>query len=315
MIYRLNTTGQVHQDLGLLLRARQQRLTNHQHLRLLPTTRTLTPPSDEISHVSSLQLYLGDERDCDVARQLLERMLSVTSLSLKLSDSRLDQYLGSKREAAEKVVARIFGSANSSHPHRKLKRLRIENMSFNTSGSTLPTVLPLDNLEHLFLFRCGHTDRLCENISHLKLRLKSFCDLRAYGTSHSGAYDTFLKSLQPLHKLRISYNEVKTDKQSACDWSSILPHADELRCLDLRDSDQSLPFLAATRGSLTGFLSFCMNASHLQQLSINGPSLREETWDMPRGLDAFLVSQCFQALYDTMWLTCQYRNVCAISEA
>ena len=315
MIYRLHTTCPVDQDIGLLLRARQQRLTNHQHLRLLLRTQTLTPPSDEISHVSSLQLYLGNERDCDVARQLLTRMLFVTSLSLKFSISRLDQTMGGKGEVAEKIVAKIFGSADPSCPHRKLKRLRIEDMSFKTSGSTLPTVLPLDDLEHLFLSRCAHTDRLCESISHLKLRLKTFCDLRAYKTSYSGAYDTFLKSLQPLHKLRISYDGIETDKQSACDWSSILPHANELRCLDLRDSDQSLPFLATTRGSLAGFLSFCTNALHLQQLSINGPSLREETWDMPRGLDAFLVSQCFQALYDTMWLTYQCRNVCAIFEA
>lgn len=315
MIYRLHTTGQVHQDIGLLLRVRQQRLTNHQHLRLLLAAQALTPPSDEISHVSSLQLYLGNEQDCDVARQLLERMLSVTSLSLKLSNSRLDQTMGGKGDVAQRVVAKIFGSAKPSHPHLKLKRLRIENMSFKTSGSTLPTVLPPDDLEHLFLFACVYTDRLCENISHFKLRLKSFCDLRAHKTCYSGAYDTFLKSLQPLHKLRLSCSGINKEKWSACNWSSILPHANALRCLDLRDSDQSLPFLAATRGSLTGFRSFCMTATHLQHLSINGPSLREETWDMPRGLDAFLVSQRYQTLYDTMWLTYQYRNVCVIFEA
>ena len=236
-------------------------------------------------------------------------MPSVTSLSIKLNNPRLDLTMGGKGEVGNRVVSKLFDSASPSHSHQKLKRLRIERMSFKTAGSTLPTMLPLDDLEHLFLFSCSHTDRLCENISHLNLRLKSYCDLRAHKTSYPGAYDTFLKSLQSLHKLRLSCDGVDVDDWHPCDWPALLPHASELRCLDLRDSDPSLPFLAATRGSLTGFRSFCMTASHLQQLSINGPSLREETWDMPRGLDAFLVSQYLRFLYGTTRLTCQNRNV------
>jgi len=291
--FTLHTTGPVRQDLGLLLRARQQQLKNYQHLSLLPTFHTLTPPSDEISHISCLQLYLGSERDCGVAKQLFENMPSVTSLSIKLSSARLDRTIGGKCETGRKIIVKIFDSTNASRPHQKLKRLRIERMSFKSAGFILPTVLPLDELEHLHLFRCRYTNRLCESLSQLKLRLKSYCDLRAYNVSNPGAYDTSMRSIQPLRKLRLSCDQADSTGWDSCDWASFLPHANELRCLDLRDNDPARPLFATTRRSLAGFRSFCANASHIQQLSINGPSLQENQWDMPRGMDAFLVSCYF----------------------
>lgn len=290
---RLRTTNVVHQELELLLRIRQQRLLNYQHHSLPLTARILTPAFDEVSHVTCLQLFLRNGRDCDIAKQLLDHMPLVTSLSIKLSRACLDRTMGGKGETGRAVVNKIFGSANPSDRRLKLKRLRIEWMSFKSAGIILPTLLPLEKLEHLHLFKCRYTSRLFESLTELKLRLVSVCDQRAYSNGPSlNILDVFLKSMQPqLRKLRLSRDCRSNGGFKTCDWPSLVPHAHELRCLELDDwkpGTQNALF-SETRRSLSGFSEFCDGASQLQQLSMNSPGLEEVYWDKRDGLQDFLV--------------------------
>jgi hypothetical protein len=97
--YRLRTRRLVHQDLGLLLRIRQQQLTNYQYHSASLTARPLTPNTNEVSHVSRLQVLLRNERDCDIAVQLFKHMSLLTSLAITLNGAWLNSSTGDKSEA------------------------------------------------------------------------------------------------------------------------------------------------------------------------------------------------------------------------
>lgn len=250
------------------------------------------PTSDEVSHVSCLQMLLKNGRDCDIAGQLLSQMPLVTTVAITLSDFWLDHTMGGKGETGRQVINKIFSSANTNPNRLKVKILRIEGMSLKSAGVTLPTVLSLEGLEQLHLFLCRYTSRLCESLAELKLRLKMFCDQRAYNTPNPGTLDAFLTSLQYLRVLRLSRDWRSLDNYELCDWPSLLPCAHELRSLDLDEHDpgpDGVLFLD-TRRSLPGFQSFCDRASQLQQLSMRSPGLEKIHWDAAHGLKAVLVS-------------------------
>ena len=263
-----------------------------------PTARPLTPTSDEVSHISCLQVVLKNERDCDIAGQLFSRMPLVTNVSITLSNASLDHKMGDQREAGCKVLNKIFGSTNTSHGRLQVRVLRIQGISFRSAGAVLPTVLPLEGLEQLHLFSCKYTSRLCESLAELKLHLKVFCDQRAYNPPRPGTVDAFLKSLGHLRILRLSRDWRSLSDFESCDWPSLLPCAHELRMLDLNEhkpGPDGVLFLD-TRRSLPGFQTFCDRASQLQQLSMRSPGLEKFHWDATHGLEAVLESLCYVLL-------------------
>jgi hypothetical protein len=237
-------------------------------------------------------VVLKNGRDCDIAGQLFSHMPLVTTVAITLSNEWLDHTMGGKGETGCKVINKVFSSANTINNRPKLKVLRIEGMSLKSAGVSLPTILPLEGLQQLHLFRCRYTSRLCESLTELKLRLKVFCDQRAYNTPSPGTVDAFLSSLRYLRVARLSRDWRSLSDFEPCDWPSLLPCANELRTLDL-DEHKPGPdgvLFQDTRRSLPGFQTFCGRASQLQQLSMRSPGLEKNHWGAAHGLEAILVS-------------------------
>lgn len=280
----------MHQDLGLLLRARQQKLMNYQYFTLTPMSKPLIPPSDEIDHISCLQLPLENKRDFDIASQLYARMPVVINLAIKLKVAYADRLNGVVGEVSRKVIHTIFKPANMTQRRQNLKRLRVEGMSFELASVDSAFLHQLERLENLHLIDCRYTNRLCAELCQLKLGLRSFRNQR--GHIEGGSTDvlkTFIKSLRLLRDLRLSCSWQHTVASGMCDYLSLVPHAHELRCLYLENDDVRRVAPAITEESLSDFHAFCSHASELQQLSIEGPCLREEDWNTPLGLQTFLV--------------------------
>jgi hypothetical protein len=262
---------------------------NLQYLSLRPNDGHLIPAADEVGHITCLQLFLSNRQDCINVGLLLQRMPSVTSLSITLSTPYLGNFGGDKSAAGREVISALFGPDYATQPHAKLKRLRITSISFQSAGTILPTVVPLDQLEHLHLSQCQDTEPLYESLSQLNLSMKSFCDMSNNSLGRE-AMRAFLKLLSPVQKLRAS-DELYMHGGDRFDWSTLVSHAPELRFLEVADcrSDPDEPFMDE-KTTLPAFRTFCSHASRLQQLSMIGPSIEPETWDCTLGLNAFLVS-------------------------
>jgi hypothetical protein len=200
---RLSTTATVNDQLGLLLRIRQQHLTNHQYLSLPPDAYYHVPAVDEVQNITSVQLFLEGRKDCTNAGSLLGRMTSVTSLAVTLKARHFGGIRGGASETGREVVTTLFPPANANPLRVKLRRIRIESMSFRLAGVILPNVVPLDSLKHLYLLRYSDTDHLCESLSRLSLALESFCDERSTSPGQ-GKMEAFITSLGPLQEFRVT---------------------------------------------------------------------------------------------------------------
>lgn len=221
-----------------------------------------------------------------MARHLLNHMPLLTELDIKHTPVHPPE---DASEAGRRVINDLFDPTSASRRHQKFKRLRIEDMSFEVAGAILPTVLPLGNLEHLHLIRCRYTNRLCESIAQLQLCLRSFHNQSSHEDPRTGVMDAFVKSLRDLRGLRLSRRSFGTGGYETCDFASLLPHAHELRYLELDDYEPWEEVFTNTRRSLTDFSTFCSRASQLQQLALQSPSLAEVNWKAPHGLQDFLV--------------------------
>lgn len=217
-------------------------------------------------------------------------MPAVKNLTIKLRNAGPDLSMRRAGETGRKVVEKMFGSTMSSHRSQKLRFLRIESMSFEIAGNILPAVLSLEHLDHLHLINCKHTSRLCENIMPLGLSLHSFHNQGAHCGPQEGAINAFVKSLRLLRKLRLSCDDdSEISSFDMCEWSSLIPHANELHCLDFDDYEPRIVAFSGTRRPLLDFDLFCSRASKLQQLSIKSPSLSTYRWKEVGGLQSLLV--------------------------
>jgi hypothetical protein len=160
-------------------------------------------------------------------------MTSVTSLSITLSTPYLGNDRGDRCAAGREVISALFGLDYATQPHAKLKRLRITSISFQSAGEILPTVVSLDQLEHLHLSQCQDTEPLYESLSQLNLSMKSFCDMSNNSLGRE-AMRAFLKLLSPVQKLRAS-DELYMHGGDRFDWSTLVSHAPELRFLEVAD--------------------------------------------------------------------------------
>lgn len=290
-ISRLPINSVISQELGQLLRVRQRRLVNFQYFSSSISAKALVPMADEVNHVTCLQVALGNMQDFQTARILVDRMTSVTRLTITMNSHRhtMDGLLS---DACGEVVNTMFASGNAFSRGHKLKRLRLENMWLQEIGITLPKVLPFDGLTHLQLYNCSQTNILCETLSQLDLDLQSFCAEHIKDPPRPGAIDGFLRSLPPLRQLRITHHDrirLNEKEVESFDWTALMVHAPNLRCLDLDDFTAKSELFIDTTRNLPDFLAFCKSASDLQQLSIIGPELSKAAWSTPYGLHTLLV--------------------------
>jgi hypothetical protein len=302
LYYRLNTTKEVEQRFGMFLRITQRRLINHQYHSLKSCVGSFAPTSDELRHVTCLQVFLRNQEDCYNARMILEHTVRVTVLEIELSNEKLSFGSSGAGQVGREVVNTLFESNNAAHQVPKLQVLRIRHMSFSKAGTILPTVLTCNELRHLHLLSCSHTDRLCESLSQIKLNLQSFCDM-GYGAHCEDAHTIFLKSLSCLQTLRFTgYYRATSSRHGEYPWPMITSQAPSLRCLEIdlvsRDSGTS-----NEPKILRSFAAFCASASNLQQLSIAGPEIERSTWSSAHGLLALLVGRGRPIYYQESVLT------------
>jgi hypothetical protein len=214
---------------------------------------------------------------------LLERTHNVTTLDIEISGAGLGFGI-SAHEAGREVIKTFFTSSNAARNSPKLRRLRFRRICFSDGGTNFPTFLSLDKLHHLSLLYCNSTDTLCENLSQLKLNLRSFCNAGHHGREDGHA--VLLKSLPPLQTLRLrGYYYPTTSDHERFPWPIVVSHAPSLTCLEIgewviRRGKSKIP---------PSFEAFCASASNLQQLSMAGPEIERSTWGATNGLHALLV--------------------------
>jgi len=272
----------------MFLRLTQQRLVNQQYHNMPSGSGSFMPSSDELTHVTCLQISLQSKRDCRNARMLLERTVCVTSLSIQLSTSTLDYGPGKELEAGRGSVGTLFASNDAVHRGPKLQRLRICSMSFSAAGAILPTVLACDGLQHLHLLCCSDTDKLCESLAPFKLKLRSFFDT-SHDADRKAAHAIFLQSLSCLRTLRLAGNSCAlTPGFEGYLWPMIVAHS--LRSLDI--SELHVPKLDEANKSKFhhAFKALCTSASNLQQLSIADPEIKKNNWSPDNNLLPILVN-------------------------
>lgn len=275
----------------MFLRITQQNLVNYQYHSLKSAIDPFFPSMDELSHVTLVQVLLRDKKDCRNAGMLLEQTVSVTNLSIELNNDALDYGIGRRGEAGREIVNTLFASSKAAHHGLKLRRLRIRRMSFFDAGTTLPTVLQCDTLEHLHLRQCGHADRLCESLSQLNLTLRSFTD-EGHDVQREDAHAMFLKSLSPLQSLHLTgLYHAATKGYEGFPWPMMINHAPSLRCLEIKELFPDHIATTSNNEIPLSFEAFCASASNLQQLSMAGPEIEKDTWASADGLRALLVGR------------------------
>lgn len=196
----------ISQELGLLLRIRQQRLLNFQYHSSSISAGALVPMADEVSHVTCLHVALGTMQDYQTARLLVDRMTSVTRLTITM-DCRTTLH-SIHIAACHEVVNTMLASGTAFRQGGKLRRLRLQGMESHKIGKTLPTILPFNDLTHLHLDCCSSTNVLCGTLSQLNLNLQSFRDEYLDNMPRPGAVDGFLRSLSPLRQSRIHAHRI-----------------------------------------------------------------------------------------------------------
>lgn len=303
---RVSTALQLHRELDVLLRSTQQRLMNYQYRGLDCHIPDPHLAENVFWRINNLQLFLQNSSDCDVAGLIIERSQQIESLAIECSSETLDD--GHERKATGlAVVNRLFGYSNAARRCPKLKCLRVEGLCLESSGVVLPTLLDIERLEHLQLAKCFHSNRLCEVLAQMRLRLKSFSDEVSCNDPVEGSTGVFLTSVGPLEKLRIT-SHPDTREFQAFSWNALMPHATKLRLLELNDW---MPFsnpLDGENRTIAEFKSFCELAPQLQQLAIEGTCTDPFTWAKPHGLEGMLVRMCNGLLFRSAFLTFDYRT-------
>lgn len=264
-------------------------MQNHQYHSPDLRIADLPPEADELCHITSVEFFLRKKKDCQAAGSLLERVERIQSLAIVLEDHLLDFEARDSGAAGLAVIKALFDSGNVSRSCPGLKRLRIQSMSFESIGFILPTLLTLNHLQKLQLYKCWETNRLYETLSQLRPPLHTFSDERFCNDRFQHTTDMLFKSLAPLKTLRISV-DLDTPILDELGWSALMAHASQLEILEVNDwctisnsfkGDRALPLLDA----------FCERASRLQQLAIECPEIASYSWKSITGLDSFLVSR------------------------
>jgi hypothetical protein len=215
----------------------------------------LTPKTDHLALVATLQLYLRFEDDYKHTIFLLESTPSLVSLDVEVLMDRPEY---------------IFRSTPSAGGPRKLKSLRLECFYFENGGTTLFNMVRFGDLEELQLFFCTDYGCLLLGLSRLSLKLKSFCidEQDTPDIQFDDNVNIFLRSLNSLERFSLALDPDLSCTDNLLDWSALEAHASTLKYL--RVEAQCLHSWFPTEDSIAAFERVCDIAINLEQFAISG---------------------------------------------
>jgi hypothetical protein len=251
-------------DIESILRFKQRRVTNYQYRCNGPDIwLNLAPDEDDLSRVTSLQLYLKDGKDCKHAAILLDSTANLVSLDIEL---------GTDLNLLEELLRRT----RLVNGPRRLKSLRMERIDFSDGIDTLEQLVEIETLQDLQLIYCSDCRFLLKDLTKLPLVLKAF-RIHEYDM---GAQDFQTESIEFLQSLA-SLNWVSLTLDSdfgfngpynLLDWSSLRACAPMLKYLRVKHVSIKPPF--PCQRSASSFTLFCRLATNLEQLAISGMEVR-----------------------------------------
>jgi hypothetical protein len=165
----------------------------------------------------------------------------------------------------------IFHSTPLAGGPRNLKSLRVECFYFEDGGTTLFNMVRFKELVELQIFYCKDYGCLLLELTHLPLKLRSFCidEQDTCEVQFDDNTKIFLRSLKrPLERISLALDPDLSCNDIVLDLSALEAHASTLRYL--RVEIHTLQSLFPTEGSITAFERFCDSAVNLEQLAISG---------------------------------------------
>jgi hypothetical protein len=242
-------------DIERNVRLSQHALTHHQfRANGSKVLQILTPKTDYLTLVTTLQLYLKFEDDYKHTIFLLESTPNLVSLDVEVLMDRPEY---------------IFRTPLAGGP-RSLKSLRLECFYFENGGTTLFNMVRFEELEELQLFFCKDYGCLLLELTHLPLKLKSFVidEQNTLETQFDHNANTFLGSLKPLDRLVLALDADIGGLDTPIDWSAIEIHAPTLKYLKVEIN--WVPEMFPTKECVSSFERLCKSAVNLEQLAISG---------------------------------------------
>lgn len=199
-------------DMYLTLRIRQAKVCNYQHRNndLWRCSEqdhldweVIAPASDELAHVTSLQIYLkvNDHDHIDRADELLARTPALRNLEIVFGELGIyDDW--EDCDGALRVVRKMFRTHIKSGRTTRLRSLRMTSMCLLLVSELLTTVLDLKDLKYLQLFWCTDIDPFLHALETLGLNLSSLC-IEYFGQEAltERTINNFVRSLNPLKRL------------------------------------------------------------------------------------------------------------------
>lgn len=252
-------------DIELIVRFRQRNVVNYQYRSNGPDVWVNLPPDeDDLSRVTSLQLYLENEKHCKHAALLLDLVKSLVRLEIQILDDSvklLDTLL---------LLTRF-------RPH-KPKSLQLDRFDFSDGVHSLEQLVEIKKLEELQLTNCANYRRLLRELKNLPLGLKTF-RIHEYGMGERDFgidSNNFIRSLDSLERVSLTLDSdfEFLDPSTLLDWSSLRACASMLKYLRLEYYSIKSPFSCQT--TALDFSVFCKLAINLEQLSISGIDIGED---------------------------------------
>ena len=273
-------------DIESIIRFKQRSITNYQYRCNGPDIwLNLAPDEDDLSRVTSLQLYLKDEKDCKHAAILLDSTANLVSLDIEL---------GTDLNLHEELLRRT----RLVNGPRRLKSLRMEGIDFSDGSDTLEQLVEIETLQDLQLIYCSDYSSLLRDLTRRTLVLKAF-RIHEYDM---GAPDfetesiEFFRSLTSLEWVSLT---LETDlglpgPYNLHEWSSLRACAPMLKYLRVEHHSVKPPF--PCQRSASDFAVFCRLATNLEQLAISGIEVQPNDIEHAsggtgyKGISHFLVS-------------------------
>jgi hypothetical protein len=171
---------------------------------------------------------------------------------------------------------------------RRLKSLRLRCFVFENGGTTLFDVVRFEDLEELQPFFCKSYGSLLLELTHLPLKLKSFCidEQDTLDIQCDDNTNVFLRSLKPLERISLALDSDLGSPDTKLDWRAVEAHASRLKYLRVETYIHESLF--PTEDSIAAFERLCKGADNLRQLAISGLT-RYDDPEGNLGMSRFLV--------------------------
>lgn len=179
-------------------------------------------------------------------------------------------------EDGKLFFSKLLSQETTTHQLPKLKTLRVANVCLMSAGNLLPTLLKLENLEHLQLIICLDVYPLLQSLGSLHLSLSSLCieDCKTDSWDSDYGVDDFIRSLQSLKRIMLRFYGVAAS--DVFDWSSLRQHATSIECLRIEDTDVSN---GPPDQPIYGAQPF-IRAPNLEQLALSSLDIEDGEWQL-----------------------------------